>query len=94
VEEVMQKLGRFVAEVRVIKAIGEGETGLAANVVLVGALAGSGMVPIKMKSFEKSIREIISPKDLDLNLRAFKKGMELPRGRVAVPVPVKTRKHK
>lgn len=94
VEEVMQKLGGLVAEVRVVKAIEEGETGLAANVVMVGALAGSGMVPIEMKNFEESIREIMSGRDLDLNLRAFKKGVELAGGKGAVPAPVKTRKRK
>jgi len=94
VEEVMQKLGGVVAEVRVIKAIEEGETGLAANVVMVGALAGSGMVPIGIKNFEESLKEIVSPRDLDLNLQAFKKGVELARGKVAVPAPVKTRKRK
>ncbi len=94
VEEVVQKLGELVAEVRVVKAIEEGETGLAANVVMVGALAGSGMLPITMKNFEGSIKEIVSPKDLDLNLRAFKKGVELAGGKAAVPVPVKTRKRK
>jgi indolepyruvate ferredoxin oxidoreductase beta subunit len=94
VEEVVQKLKEFVSEVKVVKAIEEGETGLAANVVMVGALAGSGMVPIEMKTFEESIREIMSPKDLDLNLRAFKKGVELVRGKVAVLEPVKARKRK
>lgn len=92
VEEVMQKLGGLVAEVRVVKAIEEGETGLAANIVMVGALAGSGLVPIEVKNFEESIREIMSHRDLDLNLRAFKKGVDLAGGKVAVPAPVKTRK--
>lgn len=92
VEEVMQKLGGLVAEVRVVKAIEDGETGLAANIVMVGALAGSGLVPIEVKNFEESIREIMSHRDLDLNLRAFKKGVELAGGKVAVPAPVKTRK--
>jgi indolepyruvate ferredoxin oxidoreductase beta subunit len=94
VEEVMQKLGEVVAEVRVIQAIEEGETGLAANVVMVGALAGSGMVPIAIKHFEDSLREIVSPRDLDLNLRAFKKGVKLAGGNVAAPAPAKTRKRK
>lgn len=93
VEEVMQELGGLVAEVRVVKAIEDGETGLAANIVMVGALAGSGLVPIEVKNFEESIREIMSHRDLDLNLRAFKKGMDLlAGGKVAVPLPVKTRK--
>jgi indolepyruvate ferredoxin oxidoreductase beta subunit len=94
VEEVVQKLGEFVAEVRVVKAIEEGETGLAANVVMVGALAGSGMVPIRMKNFEESIREIMSPRDVELNLQAFKKGVELVGGKTAVLTPVKTNRRK
>lgn len=94
VEEVMQKLRGLVAEVRVVKAIEDGETGLAANIVMVGALAGSGLVPIEVKNFEESIREIMSHRDLDLNLRAFKKGVDLAGGKVAVPAPVKTRKSK
>ncbi len=94
VEEVMQKLGELVAEVRVVKAIEEGETGLAANVVMVGALAGSGMVPIEMKNFEESIREIMSPRDVDLNLRAFEKGVELIKGKARIPALSKPRRHK
>jgi indolepyruvate ferredoxin oxidoreductase beta subunit len=94
VEEVVQKLEEFVAEVRVVKAIEEGETGLAANVVMVGALAGSGIVPIKMRNFEESIREIMSPKDVDLNLQAFKKGVDLIKGKAAIPAKSKPGRHK
>jgi indolepyruvate ferredoxin oxidoreductase beta subunit len=94
VEEVLQKLGELVAEVRVVKAIQEGETGLAANVVIVGALAGSGMLPIAVKYYEESIREIVAPKDLDLNLQAFRKGVELTRGKAVSSMPVKTRRRR
>ena len=92
VEEVLQKLGELVAEVRVVKAIQEGETGLAVNVVIVGALAGSGMLPIALQNFEDSIREIFAPKDLDLNLKAFRKGVELARGKAVASTPVKARR--
>jgi indolepyruvate ferredoxin oxidoreductase beta subunit len=68
VEEVVQKLKEFVAEVKVVKAIEEGETGLAANVVLV------------------------APKDLDLNLQAFRKGVELARGKAKATAASKARK--
>jgi indolepyruvate ferredoxin oxidoreductase, beta subunit len=91
VEEVLQKLGELVAEVRVVKAIQEGEAGLAANVVIVGALAGSGMLPIAVKYFEDSIKEIVAPRDVDLNLRAFRKGVELIRGKA---VALKTRRRR
>jgi Pyruvate/2-oxoacid:ferredoxin oxidoreductase gamma subunit len=60
----------------------------------VGALAGSGIVPIKMRNFEESIREIMSPKDVDLNLQAFKKGVELIKGKAAIPAKSKPRRHK
>ena len=94
VEEVLQKLGELVAEVRVVKAIQEGETGLAANVVFVGALAGSGMLPIAVKYYEEAIKEIVAPKDLDLNLRAFRKGVELIGEKAVASTPVKTRRHR
>jgi indolepyruvate ferredoxin oxidoreductase beta subunit len=92
VEEVMQKLRELVGEVRVVKAIEEGETALAANVVMVGALAGSGMVSIEMKHFEDSIKEIVSPKDLDTNLRAFRKGVGLTRGKARTPAKARKRR--
>ena len=92
VEEVMQKLRELVGEVRVVKAIKEGETALAANVVMVGALAGSGMVPFSIKHFEDSIKEIVSPKDLDTNLRAFRKGVGLTRGKARTPAKARKRR--
>jgi len=94
VEEVLQKLGELVAEVRVVKAIQEGETGLAANVVMVGALAGSGMLPIALKNFEDSIKEIFAPKDVDLNLQAFRKGVELTGRKARALATSKARKNK
>jgi len=92
VEEVLQKLGELVAEVRVVKVIQEGETGLAVNVVIVGALAGSGMLPIALQNFEDSIREIFAPKDLDLNLKTFRKGVELTGRKAVATTLVKARR--
>jgi indolepyruvate ferredoxin oxidoreductase beta subunit len=94
VEEVLQKLGELVAEVRVVKAIQEGETGLAANVVIVGALAGSRMLPIALKNFEDSIKEIFAPKDVNLNLQAFRKGVELTGRKARALATSKARKNK
>ncbi len=94
VEEVVQKLKEYVAEVKVIKAIEEGETGLAANVVLLGALAGSGMVPITIEHFEEAIREIVAPKDLDLNFQAFRRGVELSRVKAKASATSRARERK
>lgn len=76
VEEILGKLGELVDSVAVIEATEVGETVLVANMVMVGALAGSGLAPIAIASFEEAIAEIIAPKDLQSNLQAFKKGME------------------
>ena len=94
VEEVLQRLGELVAEVKVVEAIKEGETGLAANVVIVGALAGSRMLPIEIKNFEESIKEIMAPKDVELNLKAFRKGVELSGSKARTPATSKIRKRK
>ena len=94
VAEVLQKLRELVAEVRVVEAIHEGEKGLAANVVMVGAVAGSGMLPIAAKNFEESIKEIVAPKDLDLNLQAFRNGVALIRGKARVLAITKSKRGK
>jgi len=76
VEELLDKLRELVESVRVVEATGTGEAGLAANILMVGALAASGMLPIPIASFEEAMREILAPKDVKLNLQAFKKGVE------------------
>ena len=76
VEEILGKLGELVDEVQVVETAEEGEVPMAANVLMMGALAGSGLVPIPIGSFEEAMREILSPRDLETNLRAFRKGVE------------------
>jgi len=76
VEEVLGKLADLVDTVQVVKTTEDGDTPLAANVLMMGALAGSGLVPIPIGSFEEAMREILSPRDLETNLRAFRKGVE------------------
>lgn len=76
VEEVLGKLEDLVDTVQVVKTTEGGDTPLAANVLMMGALAGSGLVPIPIGSFEEAMREILSPRDLETNLRAFRKGVE------------------
>ena len=47
-----------------------------ANVILVGVLVGLGALPLDENSLEPVLRERF-PKMIDLNMRAFNKGMEL-----------------
>jgi indolepyruvate ferredoxin oxidoreductase beta subunit len=76
VEEVLGRLKELVAKVEVVEVAKNGETPLPANVLMVGALAGSGLLPIAVESFLEAMGEILAPKDMEQNLQAFRKGME------------------
>lgn len=79
VEEVLKAIAGLVDSLQVIEAtkIAEklGEM-MAANIVMVGALAGSGLIPVKVETFETVIPEIVSGVNLELNLKAFKTGLK------------------
>ena len=51
-------------------------SGLAQNVVLLGALAGTGVLPVKTESLKEAVRELVPAKHLEMNLRAFELGLE------------------
>ena len=50
--------------------------GAAYNVILIGALIGSGALPLDKKSLEPVLKENF-PKEFDANMAAFNKGMKL-----------------
>ena len=76
IEEVLGKLEELADSVLVVRVAQDGETPPPANLLMVGALAASGTVPMEVTSFEEAMREILAVKDLEANLRAFKKGAE------------------
>ncbi len=45
-----------------------------ANVLMVGALVGSGLLPIGIESFKDAIRKVVPEKAVSMNLTAFKNG--------------------
>jgi indolepyruvate ferredoxin oxidoreductase, beta subunit len=47
------------------------------NVVMLGALFGSGKMPIKIETVKASIRERVPAKAAEANLKAFDLGYEL-----------------
>jgi indolepyruvate ferredoxin oxidoreductase beta subunit len=49
---------------------------VSANVVMVGALAQSGVIPIPKEAFEETIRTKTKEKFVDVNLKAFELGFE------------------
>jgi Pyruvate/2-oxoacid:ferredoxin oxidoreductase gamma subunit len=42
---------------------------------MLGALVGSGALPVGLEVFEPELRESLPPGKLDLNLKAFRKGI-------------------
>jgi indolepyruvate ferredoxin oxidoreductase beta subunit len=79
VEELLKRLGEITAEVKVVKgtelAQDAGEA-MASNVVMVGALAGTGWVPIPTEKFTTVLKEVIPRKVLEVNQKAFEMGMK------------------
>ena len=46
------------------------------NIVMIGALAGLGTLPVTSDDFETVMRQTLSPDKVDINLKAFGVGME------------------
>jgi indolepyruvate ferredoxin oxidoreductase beta subunit len=44
------------------------------NIVLLGALAATEKLPVKSESLKEAIRELVPPKHMDMNVKAFKLG--------------------
>jgi indolepyruvate ferredoxin oxidoreductase beta subunit len=73
------------------------DSGTVINAVLIGAIAGTGILPLPVEAFERAIRE--EGKSVDANLRGFQYGLKIARGeivelrpapRAAIPAPVPT----
>jgi indolepyruvate ferredoxin oxidoreductase beta subunit len=79
VEELLARLKEMTAEVKVVEstelAKQAGEA-MASNVVIIGALAGSGWVPIPLETFNSVLKELIPQKILAINQKAFQLGVE------------------
>ena len=80
-DELMEAIKGLSAKTWVVDATDEAQklgNPLLANVVLIGALIGSGVFPLGSKSIEPVLRETF-PKAAESNIVAFSKGMELAR---------------
>jgi indolepyruvate ferredoxin oxidoreductase beta subunit len=76
-EEVLMQVKGFTKNVVVVEAVRMAvETGnvLARNVVMIGALAAAGKVPVKVANIKKALRELVPAKHLESNLKAFELG--------------------
>jgi len=79
VDKIIKSMEESVSEVIVLPATDIAQdlgVAIAQNVVMVGALAGSSYLPIKIESFEHAIEDSFSGDKLKLNLDAFRRGAE------------------
>ncbi|MGB2800374.1 MAG: indolepyruvate oxidoreductase subunit beta [Dehalococcoidia bacterium] len=78
-DELLDAIKRLSAKAWVINATEEAQRlgdPILANVILTGALIGSGTVPLDEKSVEPLLQERF-PKAFELNMAAFSRGIEL-----------------
>jgi indolepyruvate ferredoxin oxidoreductase beta subunit len=78
-DKLMEDITALSAKTWVIQATEEARklgNPIMANMILVGALVGSGVLPLDRKAMEPVLRERF-PKALEINMKAFDKGMEL-----------------
>ena len=76
IEEILGNLEELADRVQVVDVSEDGEALVGTNVLMIGALAASGLLPIPIESFEEAMREIPAPKDLEMNFQTFRKGMQ------------------
>ena len=77
--EITEKIHRFTRKLIVVKAADlalKAGNILTRNVALIGALAATGNLPVKVESLEEALRELVPAKYLEVNLKAFKLGFE------------------
>lgn len=78
---LLSAIEKLSAKVWVINATEEARklgSPIFANMILIGAIIGSGMLPLDTKSFESVLQERF-PKELQANIVALERGMELMR---------------
>jgi indolepyruvate ferredoxin oxidoreductase beta subunit len=79
IEKLVEKVQIFTSRVVIVEApqlAKKAGSGLAQNVVLLGVLAGTGVLPVKTESLKEAIRELVPAKHVEMNLRAFELGLE------------------
>ncbi len=80
-DKLMEDIEKLSTKTLVVNATEEAQklgNVLMANVILIGALIGSGLLPLERKSLEPILQERF-PKAFEANMAAFDKGVELVR---------------
>jgi indolepyruvate ferredoxin oxidoreductase beta subunit len=78
-DEIKEKIHGFTRKVIIVRATRlakEAGNILAQNIVLIGALAATGLMPVKTESVLQTLRELVPARHLDVNTKAFELGYE------------------
>ncbi len=78
-EEIQKKIRHFTKKIITVEAAELAKKAgsiLAENVVLIGVLAASEKMPVRNESILEALRELIPPKHMGVNAKAFKLGYE------------------
>jgi indolepyruvate ferredoxin oxidoreductase beta subunit len=78
-EEMTEKIGAFTKDVVVVEAAKlakEAGSILTRNIVLIGGLAATGKMPVKIESLKEAVRELVPAKYKEMNMKAFELGYE------------------
>lgn len=77
VDEIVRRVRLFTEKIVVVDVLGlacEAGSVLARNVVLLGAVAGTGKLPLKKESLVEAVSQLVPAKTLKINLVAFELG--------------------
>ncbi len=84
VDDIVKKIKCFGGKVITVDTEGLADKAgnpLTRNIVLVGALAGVGKLPLKTRTIKEAIRELVPARHVETNLKAFEFGLECARKR-------------
>jgi len=78
-EEILKKIHLFTKKLIIVHAkelAKEAGSILTRNIVLLGAMADIGRIPVKTESIQEALKELVPKKHLKTNLEAFRLGFE------------------
>ncbi len=76
IKGAVEKLGGEVVAIDATSLAQQAGNVRTMNVVMLGALAGSGKLPISVETLKEVVRENVPPKTIEANLRAFELGFK------------------
>lgn len=74
IKDAVEKLGGKVVEMDATSLAQQAGNVRTMNVVMMGALAATGKLPISVETLKQVVKENVPPKTIDVNLRAFELG--------------------